>query len=108
MARADFSGAKRVRLLNIEVQDVTMDELLGSFREGLLTTLNVDMIVKLQKDRDFYEVLPRYDVITCDSQILFKAAKLLGTPLRGRVSGSDFFPRFYMLHKDDPEFRVFI
>jgi exopolysaccharide biosynthesis WecB/TagA/CpsF family protein len=108
MAQAALTGRRRVRLLNIEVQDITMDELLSSYREGLLTTLNVDMIVKLQKDRDFYEVLPRYDVITCDSQILFKAAKLLGTPLRGRVSGADFFPRFYMQHKDDPDFTVFI
>lgn len=102
------SARKRIRLLNIEVQDITMDELLSSYREGLLTTLNVDMIVKLQQDREFYEVLPRYDVITCDSQVLFTAAKLLGTPLRGRVSGADFFPRFYMKHKDDPDFTVFI
>jgi exopolysaccharide biosynthesis WecB/TagA/CpsF family protein len=98
----------QVRLLNIDVEDITMDEILGSYREGLLTTLNVDMIVKLQTDREFYEVLPRYDVITCDSQILFMAARLLGTPLRGRVSGSDFFPHFYMKHRADPGFTIFI
>ena len=98
----------RIRLLNVEIDDVTMDELLASFREGMLLTVHVDMIMKLQKDREFYEILPKFDVVTCDSQILFMAAKLLGTPLRERVSGSDFFPRWYTLHKDDPRVTVFL
>jgi N-acetylglucosaminyldiphosphoundecaprenol N-acetyl-beta-D-mannosaminyltransferase len=99
---------QRVRLLNVDVDDITMDELVDSFREGLLLTLHVDMIMKLQKDRDFYEILPYFDVVTCDSQILFAAAKKLGTPLQERVSGSDFFPRFCAKYKDDPSITVFI
>ena len=85
-----------------------MDELLDSFRSGLLMTLHVDMIMKLQKDREFYEIVPQFDVVTCDSQILFSAAKFLGTPLRERVSGADFFPRFYFRHKDDASVTIFI
>lgn len=99
---------RRVRLLNVEVDDVTMDEVLETFREGALLTLHVDMLMKLQKDREFFELLPRFDLVTCDSQILFLAARLLGTPLRARVSGSDFFPRFYERHRDDPRVTVFI
>ncbi len=104
----DAAVRKRVRLLNVDVDDVTMDELVDGLREGLLLTLHVDMIMKLQHDREFYEMLPQFDVVTCDSQILFGAARLLGTPLRERVSGSDFFPRFYARHRDDPEVTVFI
>ena len=85
----------RVRLLNVDVDNITMDELLDSFCRGVMLTLHVDMIMKLQKDREFYDLLPNFDVITCDSQILIAAAKMLGTPLRERISGSDFFPRFY-------------
>jgi exopolysaccharide biosynthesis WecB/TagA/CpsF family protein len=85
-----------------------MEELVERFDEGLLLTLHVDMIMKLQKDREFYEILAQFSPITCDSQILFAAAKLLGTPLRQRVSGSDFFPLFYAKHKDDPRVTVFI
>jgi len=99
---------RRVRLLNVEVDDVTMDELVASFREGMLLTLHVDMIMKLQKDREFYDLLPNFDVITCDSQILIAAAKMLGTPLRERISGSDFFPRFYARYKDNMAITVFI
>lgn len=99
---------RRVRLLNVDVDNITMDELVGTFREGLLMTLHVDMIMKLQKDSEFYEILPQFDVITCDSQVLFAAAKMLGTPLSERVSGSDFFPRFYAKHKNDSNVTVFI
>jgi N-acetylglucosaminyldiphosphoundecaprenol N-acetyl-beta-D-mannosaminyltransferase len=98
----------RVRILNVDVDDVTMDELVDSFREGLLLTLHVDMIMKLQKDRAFYEIVSQFDVVTCDSQVLFIATRFLGTPLRERVSGSDFFPRFYTRHRDDPGVTVFI
>jgi exopolysaccharide biosynthesis WecB/TagA/CpsF family protein len=97
-----------VRLLNVDVDDLTMEELVASFREGMLLTLHVDMIMKLQRDREFYELLPEFDVVTCDSQILFAAARMLGTPLRERVSGSDFFPRFYAAHRGDPGVTVFL
>src|ERR1700678_629681 len=99
---------RKVRLLNVDVDDITMNELVETFQQGVMLTLHVDSIMKLQKDRDFYELLPKFDVITCDSQILTAAARLLGTPLTERVSGSDYFPRFYTRYKDDPSVTVFI
>jgi exopolysaccharide biosynthesis WecB/TagA/CpsF family protein len=99
---------RKVKLLNVEVDDVGMDELVENFRQGVMLTLHVDMIMKLQKDREFYALLPHFDVITCDSQILASAARLLGTPLKERVSGSDYFPKFYMRYRDDPSVRIFI
>lgn len=99
---------RKVRLLNVEVDDIGMDELVETFREGVMLTLHVDMIMKLQKDREFYELLPKFDVVTCDSQILTTAARLLGTPLKERVSGSDYFPKFYTRYRDDPGVTIFI
>jgi N-acetylglucosaminyldiphosphoundecaprenol N-acetyl-beta-D-mannosaminyltransferase len=99
---------RKVRLLNVDVDDVAMDELVETFRQGVMLTLHVDMIMKLQKDGEFYRLLPKFDVITCDSQILTLAARLLGTPFKERVSGSDYFPRFYLRYKDDPSVRLFI
>jgi exopolysaccharide biosynthesis WecB/TagA/CpsF family protein len=99
---------RKVRLLNVDVDDIDMDELVENFRRGVMLTLHVDMIMKLQKDREFYQLLPKFDVVTCDSQILTVAARLLGTPLKQRVSGSDYFPRFYERYKDDLSVTVFI
>lgn len=97
-----------VPLLNAYVHDITMDELIADFDRGLLLTLHVDMIMKLQKDAEFHAILDEFDIITCDSQILYFSTKFLGTPVRERVSGSDFFPRYYMHHKDNPDVRIFI
>ena len=99
---------RRVPLLNAYVHDVSMDEVVRDFREGLMLTLHVDMIMKLQQDRDFYDIIDRFDIITCDSQIMYFATKFLGKPVRERVSGSDYFPRFYMHHTDDPDVTVFL
>lgn len=99
---------RKVRLLNVEVDDIAMDELVERFRDGVVLTLHVDSIMKLQSDREFYELLPKFNVITCDSQILTLAARLLGTPLKERVSGSDYFPLFCSRYKDDPSVTVFI
>jgi N-acetylglucosaminyldiphosphoundecaprenol N-acetyl-beta-D-mannosaminyltransferase len=98
---------RRVRLLNAFVHDVTMDKVLA-MREGLLLTLHVDMLMKLQKDREFYDILEQFDIITCDSQILYFATRFLGTPVGERVSGSDYFPHFYMRNRDDPTVTVFL
>ena len=73
---------QKIRILNVDVDNITMDELVESFREGMLLTLHVDMIMKLQRDEEFYRLLPRFDVLTCDSQVLYFASKLLGTPFR--------------------------
>ena len=98
----------RVQMLNAWVHDISMDDLVENFTEGTLLTLHVDMAMKLQQDPEFHAILDQFDVITCDSQIMYFATKFLGTPVQERVSGSDYFPRFYMHHKDNPEITVFL
>ena len=99
---------KKVPMLNAWVHDVSMDDIVETFTTGTMLTLHVDMIMKLQKDREFYDLLDKFDVITCDSQIMYFATKWLGTPVQERVSGSDYFPKFYMHHKDNPDITVFL
>lgn len=99
---------KRVPMLNAWVHDVAMDDLVEHLREGVLLTLHVDMIMKLQTDRNFHALLGQFDVITCDSQIMYFATKFLGQPVRERVSGSDYFPRFYMRYAHDPSVTIFL
>lgn len=99
---------ERVQMLNAWVHDISMDDLVENFTEGALLTLHVDMAMKLQQDPEFHAILDQFDVITCDSQIMYFATKFLGTPVQERVSGSDYFPRFYIHHKDNPEITVFL
>lgn len=97
----------RIRILNCDIDNTTMDELLER-TEGTILTLHVDMIAKLQHNREFYDLTRRFDVITCDSQILYFASKLLRRPFRERVSGSDYFPKFYARHAANPDVTIFL
>jgi exopolysaccharide biosynthesis WecB/TagA/CpsF family protein len=97
-----------VPMLNAYVHDLTMDELVTRFERGLLLTLHVDSIMKMQTDRAFRAVMDQFDIVTCDSQIMYFGTKFLGTPVKERVSGSDFFPRYYAHHKDNPDITVFL
>ncbi len=98
---------RRIRLLNVTFDDITMDELL-EVRSGTIITVHVDSLAKLQKNRAFYDVVSLFDVATCDSQVLVFAAKMLKTPFRERVSGSDYFPRFYTRYAGDPDTTIFL
>ena len=105
---AQDKSYRKVPVLNAYVHDISMDEVVKDFTEGMMLTLHVDMIMKLQQDREFYDIIDQFDVVTCDSQILYFATKFLGNPVQERVSGSDYFPRFYMHHKDNPDMTVFM
>ena len=45
-----------VKVLNIDIQNITRQNLLENLKEGVLVTLNLDHLIKLQKDREFYDV----------------------------------------------------
>lgn len=98
----------RVKILNIEVDNVSMDELLKSFTSGFLVTPNVDHLMQLQENQDFFNVYRRADHVTVDSQIVYLATKFLGHPVKEKVSGSDFLPAYCDFHKNNPEIRIFL
>ena len=76
--------------------------------EGVLITPNLDHLVKLQKDKDFYETYQKAEWVVCDSKILYLMSKLLKYPLRMAIPGSSFFTAFYEYHKDNPNCRIFL
>jgi N-acetylglucosaminyldiphosphoundecaprenol N-acetyl-beta-D-mannosaminyltransferase len=99
----------QVRLLNVEIDNLTLKELLESMRfGGFVITPNVDLIMKLQRNRAFYQAYQAADFRICDSQILMYVAKFLGTPFREKICGSDLFPAFYRYYSRDESMRIFL
>lgn len=99
---------KKIKLLNIFVDDLSQIELLQKLKEGVVFTPNVDHLIKLQKDRDFLAAYNISDYKLCDSQILVYASRFLGNPIKEKVSGSDFFPAFYNYHKNNQAIKIFL
>lgn len=97
-----------IRFLNIDILSVTHQDLLARLNKGVLVTPNVDHLVKLQKDREFYDVYQQAEWVVCDSKILYLLSKLLKHPLPEAIPGSSFFTSYYMYHKDDPNCRIYL
>ncbi|NJK72850.1 MAG: WecB/TagA/CpsF family glycosyltransferase [Microcoleus sp. SU_5_6] len=99
-----------VDLLNVSVDNLSTLELLEKLDidGGVVFTPNVDHLIKLQYDRDFYETYKKCDFRVCDSQILMYASKFLGTPIKEKISGSDLFPAFYKYHKNSEHIKIFL
>lgn len=96
------------KILNVEIQSLTRQDLLERLAKGVLVTPNVDHLVKLQSDREFYDVYRKAEWVVCDSKILYLLSKLLKRPLPEAIPGSSFFTSYYMYHKDDPGCRIFL
>jgi exopolysaccharide biosynthesis WecB/TagA/CpsF family protein len=100
---------KPVRLLNVEIDNLTLKELLESLRfGGFVITPNVDLLMKLQRNQAFFRAYQAADFRICDSQILLYVLKFLGTPVREKISGSDLFPAFYRYYSNDESMKVFL
>ncbi len=99
---------ENVNILNVPIQAITRDELLRSLKRGVLVTPNVDHLVKLQRDKEFYDVYQGAEWVVCDSKILYLLSKLLRHPLPEAIPGSSFFTSYYMYHKDDSACKIFL
>lgn len=91
----------RIKILNVELDSISQKDLLEQLKEGVLVTPNVDQIVKMQSDEEYYNIVKRAEWVTCDSKILLLCSRLTKTPLKEAIPGSGFFPAFYEFHKDD-------
>lgn len=90
----------RIKFLNIEIDNLSMEEsvdyidkLVQRNTSSYVVTPNVDHIVKLENDVEFSKVYNNADLILTDGMPLIWISKLLKTPIKEKVSGSDLFPK---------------
>ena len=90
---------KRMRFLNTHVDNLTMAEaveeakrLIRERNNSYLVTPNVDHIVKIEHDQLFREIYEGADLVLTDGKPLVWMSRLMGTPIKEKISGSDYFP----------------
>jgi N-acetylglucosaminyldiphosphoundecaprenol N-acetyl-beta-D-mannosaminyltransferase len=100
---------RQVNLLNTTINNITMVELLEQLQfGGVVFTPNVDHVMKLQKNQDFYLVYQEADYRVCDSKVLMYISSFLKTPIQEKISGSDLFPAFYNYYQHDDKVKIFL
>lgn len=89
----------RIKFMNTEVDNLTMDEtlveidkLIQANKNAYVVTPNVDHIVQLEYGGELVEVYKNADLILTDGKPLIWIAKWYGTPIKEKISGSDLFP----------------
>ncbi len=95
-------------ILSVNVLSIRKKELLSTLHEGVLFTPNVDHVVRLQKDKEFYEAYQKADWVICDSVVLQRFSRLLKNPIVESIPGSTFFHEYCDYHRNDRECRIFI
>jgi exopolysaccharide biosynthesis WecB/TagA/CpsF family protein len=99
---------KMLPIFNINIQSFSLNELLMSLNEGFIVTPNVDHLIKLQNNKDFYKAYQNANFIVCDSKIVKIALFFLGQKLKEVIPGSSFFPAFYNYHKENKNIKIFL
>jgi len=94
--RSENMSHGSVRIGQLVVDSVTFDGALDAIAElvdrrngGAVFTPNVDHVVKAESNADFRAAYSRADLRLADGMPILWAAKLLGSPLPEKVSGSD-------------------
>lgn len=99
----------KTKILNIEIDNISSSQLLQKVKQGgVVLTPNVDHLMKLQKDFDFYRLYTLADYVVCDSKIIYWASIFLGNRIKEKISGSDFFPLFYNKYRHDSSIKIFL
>lgn len=99
---------KKIKVLNIDILNITRNELLEQLQSGVLFTPNIDHLVKLQSDRGFYEAYRKADWVVCDSRVLQILSRATSHRFTEAIPGSSFFTAFYEHHSNNPECRIFL
>jgi exopolysaccharide biosynthesis WecB/TagA/CpsF family protein len=99
---------KLVNILNINILSIDKNDLLRELDSGVVFTPNVDHLMKLQNDFQFYSAYNRADWIICDSRIVAMASKFLGSEIVETIPGSSFFRDFYSFHSNNLDIKIFL
>jgi N-acetylglucosaminyldiphosphoundecaprenol N-acetyl-beta-D-mannosaminyltransferase len=101
---APYPKRSTVAILGVPVDKLSMDEAIQAIEEMIceggfhqVATANADFLIKAIHDEELYETLCRCDLVLPDGMPLVWASRIMGTPLRERVTGADLVPRLVRL-----------
>lgn len=104
----------RFALLGVPIDNVSMDEtiqILDGYIQSRtfqqVATANVDFLLKAIRDRELMEILHRCSLVVSDGVPLVWASRMLRTPLKGRVNGTDLIARLAQLSAEK-QYRIFL
>lgn len=99
---------EHIQLLNVRIDNLSINELLENLKKGVLVTPNVDDIMKHQKDEEFHRYASQAEFSVCDSKVVQLMSKIKGTLLKEAIPGSSFFPAYCNYHAKNEHIKIFL
>ena len=110
---ANQQSNNRVAIGPIHISNVTwteaisrVKELIRSGSEEYVLTPNVDHVVQASSDQYLRKIYDECSLVLADGMPIIWASYLLGTPLKEKISGSDFLIRFCQVSAEEG-YRIF-
>jgi len=99
---ASPGGAQRTRLLGVDFDDVTRDQVLSWIeaciarrdRPRMICTPNADHLLLMRRDAEFRRIVAKADLVVPDGMGVVYAAKLLSRTFKQNVGGRLLLPAF--------------
>jgi len=95
-------------MLNVWVDDLSLNQLLAQLDSGVVFTLNPDHLYHLQRNPAFLAAYRQADFITSDSKYVYWSLGWIGRRIQEKVSGSDIVPSYCWHHRNNPDVKVFL
>ena len=108
------AAATKQRLLNTDVNNLSWEEVLPAIEElieqgdpAYIVEINVDVVLKMEKDPYLNQIADRADMVLVDGQPLVWIAKWHKRPIKAKISGSDLVEALCKL-AGDKGYSIFI
>lgn len=105
---------EKQQLLNTYVNNVNMEEavwniekMIESGKKSYVVAINVDVVVKIEKDRYLKEITDNADLVLVDGKPLVWISKWHKHPVKEKISGSDLVPMLFR-RAEGKNYRIFI
>jgi N-acetylglucosaminyldiphosphoundecaprenol N-acetyl-beta-D-mannosaminyltransferase len=103
-AKAPHAVRNRIALLGVGIDNLSMDAVVETI-DGLIekggchqvATANVDFLTKAFDDAELLDILNGCEMVLPDGMPLLWASRILGVPLKERVTGADLVPQLLEL-----------
>ena len=99
---------KSVQILNIDILNVEKGLALKQLTKGVVFTPNVDHLVNLQKDLEFYEAYCNAEYKLLDSRVVYFFYYFTKNRIVEKISGVDLFPEYCECHANDSTKTIFL
>lgn len=98
----------QARLLNVWIDDLTVQQVVERLEDDVLVTVNVEHLYRLQRDADFAAAYAGATMVSCDSKYVMGCVLGLGRGPMHKASGSDIVPAYWNYHRDNPSVSLFL